>query len=230
MLDANYRRWIDIIRYRNRILSIPESRWPCIIYQWDKSLEVDAWAKQCEFILNSANMDGYSSGDTFNVEISVDLSELQCKLSNLCKNNWWLETLDKPKLRTYRKIQDLENPCILIKANLPRNHRSYLVKLKCGVLPLALETGRFNAVPIEERICHVCETGLVEDEEHFLMTCTKLQDVREIYWEKFKETVEGWDDLSNIDKLICMYKEPCLKLTGKFIEELWKERKACIYE
>jgi hypothetical protein len=55
-----------------------------------------------------------------------------------------------------------------------RHLRSYICKLRCGTLPLAIETGRFNKppIPLNERTCpfNFCY-NTVEDEVHFLIDC-----------------------------------------------------------
>ena len=40
------------------------------------------------------------------------------------------------------------------------------------ILPLRIETGRFRNLPVEQRICELCELDMVEDEVHFLCTCS----------------------------------------------------------
>ncbi len=43
---------------------------------------------------------------------------------------------------------------------------TYLAQYLCGILPLEIETGRWQNKPVEERICKVCESGEVENEFH----------------------------------------------------------------
>jgi hypothetical protein len=40
-----------------------------------------------------------------------------------------------------------------------------------GMLNLEIEIGRYDGVPREERFCKVCNSGLVEDEFHFVLVC-----------------------------------------------------------
>jgi hypothetical protein len=42
---------------------------------------------------------------------------------------------------------------IYCKIALPFSHRSAFAKFRCGVAPLRIETGRFENLRIEERIC-----------------------------------------------------------------------------
>ncbi len=46
------------------------------------------------------------------------------------------------------------------------------------VLPLAIETGRFKSIPVEERVCVLFNMNDIEDEMHMLCTCTLYQHIR----------------------------------------------------
>jgi hypothetical protein len=39
---------------------------------------------------------------------------------------------------------------------------------------LQIERGRYENIPREERICKLCDSGEVENEFHFAVTCPKL--------------------------------------------------------
>ena len=43
-----------------------------------------------------------------------------------------------------------------------------------------METGRYQTpkVPLGERMCKLCNNGKVEAEFHFVMECSKLQNLR----------------------------------------------------
>ncbi len=47
----------------------------------------------------------------------------------------------------------------------------YLALYWCGILPLEIETARWQNKPVEERICKVCDSGEVENEFHFIFSC-----------------------------------------------------------
>ena len=55
--------------------------------------------------------------------------------------------------------------------NLTRWERSRLAQLRGGVAPLRVETGRFRRLELENRTCELCQSGEVEDENHFLLSC-----------------------------------------------------------
>ena len=50
-----------------------------------------------------------------------------------------------------------------------------LAKLRGGTAELRVETGRWNGLKKEERICKQCTMGEVANEEHFLLRCEGMQ-------------------------------------------------------
>ena len=59
----------------------------------------------------------------------------------------------KPKLQTYVQIKHNYETELYVKTNLPINQRSLIAQLRMGILPLALEVGRFKNIPEEQRLC-----------------------------------------------------------------------------
>ncbi len=89
------------------------------------------------------------------------LHELQCK-------QWLGEITRKPQLReyvTFKNSYEVEPYALLF---MKRKHRSYLAKYRCGILPLSIETGRWGGIPLEDIICNMCDSLVVEDEYHFI--------------------------------------------------------------
>ena len=52
-----------------------------------------------------------------------------------------------------------------VKCILGRQQRSALARFRCGTAAIRIETGRYEGLPENERICPVCE-NVVEDEYH----------------------------------------------------------------
>ncbi len=56
--------------------------------------------------------------------------------------------------------------------------RSVCAQWRCGVLPLAVETGRFHVISEENRTCHSCEAREVENEMQILFNCSLYHNLR----------------------------------------------------
>ncbi len=176
------------------------------------------------FILNYCNMSEYGDLST-----TCDLDVAEARLKRVNRDKWWLECHGMPKLRTYIRIHDGTDIQSIVKKNLSRKHRSQITKLKCGVLPIGIEVGRWTDVTEELRVCKICDSGAVESEEHFLTSCSKLQDVRDAYKNKF-DTTELTNPNDNIEKITCMLNKQNLKTFCCMLEELIDTRSTLMYK
>ena len=60
---------------------------------------------------------------------------------------------------------------------MPFRHRSAFAKFRTGVLPLRIETGKYEGIPEIERSCIFCEDS-VEDEILVLLECPLNNEIR----------------------------------------------------
>ena len=235
-LCTRYQRWVEMIRYRNCIAAMGADRLPRILYEWDCSLGRDAWARQVEFVLQYANM--YEVDETQeNEDIiqhpvlkHVDLDALQAGLLRLDRERWWTAAADMPKLRTYIELYEDHDDRGLVYTHLTRRQRSLVAKLKMGILPLGLEVGRFKNVPIEYRLCCICDDYLLDDEYHFILYCEGLKDVRSKYFAQttILEDVDDPTDKVEICKLLLNSRN--LRKTARFLEEMYDSRLKLMYK
>ena len=71
---------------------------------------------------------------------------------------------------------ELEN---YVSLNLTKHERSTIAQLRCGILPLRIETGRYINEPVHDRLCLQCDLREIESETHFLLYCTKYNELRQ---------------------------------------------------
>ena len=62
--------------------------------------------------------------------------------------------------------------------HIQKYQRSLFAQFRAGILPLHVETGRFRNLPLEQRLCVLCDKSEVEDEYHFLCQCAVYRDLR----------------------------------------------------
>ena len=101
-----------------------------------------------------------------------------------------------------------------------------LSKFRLGLLHLRIETARFirPRIPPEERFCLICNNGEVEDESHFLLFCSKFEQMRQILFNKIPD-FESFLTLDSNEKLIFLVNDPSMvKQTAKFIVEAFEFR------
>ena len=102
------------------------------------------------------------------------------KLSALDVEQQTLEGQTMSRLRLYNELECAtpDSVCLPGFTLLDRRFRTMISKLRCGTLPLAIETGRYRSIPRDQRLCRSCESGAVEDELHFIFDCIKYEDIR----------------------------------------------------
>ncbi len=224
-LCTRFQRWVEMVRFRNRLASMPESRLPRVIYNWDKSLKTNAWARSVDMILHYVNLPDENEN-----LVHTDLDVVKARLIKLNREKWWAATADMTKLRTYRVLYDEQDYKGLVYANLTRRQRSLLTKFKLGILPLGIEVGRFTDVPLEYRLCQVCKEGLLEDEFHFILYCEGLKDTRSRFFEgtTYLEDVEDVTDKVELCKLL--FNSHNLKHSARFLEAMFDARLRALYK
>ena len=142
---------------------------------------------------------------------------------------WYQNQWNFPKLDIYRQIKSdfRVEPHILYVRN--RKHQQALSRLRVSSHNLLIEQGRHSrpVVPRNERLCKFCPLNEIDDEIHFLMTCTFHSDERNAL---FKITypllgVKDYSEKRTNFKIIMSSKEPkVLQSLAKFIYISFKKR------
>ena len=108
-----------------------------------------------------------------------------------------------------------------------------MASLRAGCLPLGVETGRYRIpkVPLEQRVCLVCNTGLIEDEFHFVIVCNSLNQERNKLLYHITQTDPSFMQLHPFDKLLCiLMNEICSQnLIDKCLYKMFKIRSSVLY-
>ena len=206
--DMKSLRWVEVLRYRNRLTEMDVQRLPVKLYKLEKSLKIKGWVQNVKSILQYCNM-----LECFPLEVRCDLEVAHARLHKLNRDRWWVEASTMTKLENFVQVYEKGNPQYLVKSSLSRSHRSLLAKTLCGVAPLMVELGRFKNIPREKRVCRICTKNVTETEEHFLMECESLNTTRD----KHKAIIGGLD-------MLTLFKKDNLKLTASMLEEMFHER------
>ncbi len=74
------------------------------------------------------------------------------------------------KLRTYRTFKNTFETEMYFNKPMAFNFRKCFSMLRCGTAPLRIETDSYERLPVEQRVCEVCDSDNVEDEMHFLIS------------------------------------------------------------
>ena len=120
------------------------------------------------------------------------------KIRNIMERHYkelWLQSIQcNNKLRTFKRFKHefkLEN--YLLHESL--ENRKNLTRLRISSHKLAVETGRYINIALNERLCQLCECNAVEDEYHFVMNCPFYENLRS----ELKQSFDSFTCLFNCD-------------------------------
>ena len=114
-----------------------------------------------------------------------------------------------------------------------KNHGKFCVllnistckKLQIIAHKLAIEGGRYLNIFKNEGICTVCNTGEVEDEEHFLLSCSLYKPLRQVLCSKL---VKFNHQCLNLKIILYNHNHYILKMSSNFIEKCLNQRETAL--
>ena len=226
---SNRGRWkINILRFWNRLVGMDNDRMLKRVFLWEREQHrvsnksnFNAQAKQ--LIIDLGKRDSYN-----NMEL-LDLEFVKKTVFDKENIHWANSVLGKPKLDFLSRIKP--NHCVepYIKMNLDRYERSLLSQLRYGILQIELETGCFKQEERVNRLCKICNEGVVEDQCHFVFNCPSYTIRRGIFYDKARERIVNWDSLDDINKFRILFeKHP--RMLGKFVKDIFLYRKSLVFK
>ena len=63
------------------------------------------------------------------------------------------------------------------------------MKLRISSHKLRTETGRYDNIPLVERLCNLCNCNRIEDETHFLLDCPSFSSIRKMFFSKLEPKI-----------------------------------------
>ena len=142
----------------------------------------------------------------------------------------WLTSVEaKPKLGTFKTFKESPIAEHYLSLNVPKGLRSLCAQLRCGVLPLNIETGRYHGVPADLRKCELCQLDEVEDEFHFICRCVIYRDCRQLLYAHMLRICNDFASLSDRDKFITIM-QSCDQHVMKFISTAWETRRRILFQ
>ena len=225
-LAPQYRAWLNILRMWNKLIQLDDNRLTQNVFINDYYLAQSGHENWCTYVYKILEV--INEEDVFYDRQVVNIQTAKVKLLQVQETKWKELSQRKPKLRTYISFKPTltsEKYCTL---NLTPSERSLMAQLRCGILPLHIETGRFRKTKLEDRICEFCSSNKVEDECHFIFDCNMYSDEREAFLSKIIETYPQFIDFDEKDKLLILFQE-FTRATSKFISKCFNTRKKALY-
>jgi hypothetical protein len=228
------RRAICMLRLWNRIINMDEDRIPKALFISEHSKDIGGWCSDVESILDQIGLK-----HVYDECIVCDLRECERRLRELLQNEFLQDIQAKPKLRSYIKFKQNFATEPYISMGLSRERRSLLGQLRCGVLPLEIERGRFKIhkdkdtgqirkLKLEERICRMCSLGELEDELHFVCVCPKYEVCRNIMIRQVQQGNNSFIEMTAEGRFIYLLQNCCKELSN-YLKDAWHIRKRALY-
>ena len=173
------RRKITMLRFWNKLVDMDNNRTTKLLFNENLSLSniKGAWSYGMKKVFAEINMiNSYEQMEP------VCLNTAWALLHERFCERWKNEVHSKPKLRTYKLFKDVYSVEPYVLTFMNRKQRSFLAQLRCGILPLEIETGRWSGIAVENRICKLCNVGETEDELHFLFRCAHYIEERQAFY------------------------------------------------
>jgi hypothetical protein len=146
---------------------------------WDKEICYNNWSSEVCEIFSEFELE-YAFEDMS----QIDIQQFEALMVNRTAKTWKDTIAFKPKLRTYVKFKTDYGTEEYVTGYMSRYQRSLLAQFRGGILPLRIETGRWQNMPLESRLCTLCGDNCVEDEFHFLCGCKIYEDQRKKLYAK----------------------------------------------
>ena len=221
-IPGSIRRKLEICRLWNRLIKMEDTRLTKHVFIYDYRSNVrNTWCYNALQIFTEIDMKHvYDSQQLCNIDEICD------KLVAKYVSDWQNQIKAKPKLRFYRYFKNEPATELYVKSNLSTYERSCLAQLRLGILPIEVETGRYNSVPYENRKCKLCNLDEIGDELHLLFRCTNFNDARNVWLNQIDINLETYgSDKSELLKEVFTFP----RQTAKYICKCMDIRRNTLY-
>lgn len=218
------RRHVEIVRLWNRLVDMNENRLTFRIFIWDKENCKKNWSGEVKHLLIKCNCE-----TNFNSMSKVNINYVRNIMFEIEKTKWNNDLNCISKLRTYCTFKNTFETEPYLSNVFDRHHRSALAALRSGILPLKVETGRYQNIPVNLRLCVLCESNDIESESHFLFVCSKYHSLRERFFNVVSGLSQNFFNVNESEKFKILMSANIVKYTAEFIWNCFNIRQKTLY-
>ena len=204
--------WL-ILKLWNRLCALDESRLTRKIFDWDRQYahKRGTWSCCVKQLL-------YDVGcpELFDFPAPCDIESAQNALNLEDLEQWDENRYSSDKLRYYNLYKYEKGNEDYLNLNISKYQRSLLAQFRCGILPLEIEVGRYRDIPLNERLCKLCDKNQVEDEIHFLCDCEYYSEYRNTLFDSALQLDPAFSEKDHFEKFVFMMSN-CQKSVAKFL-------------
>ena len=152
-----------------------------VLYKWvkllyDQNLFKSLWLDKIKTILDHISM-SYLFNNIANTNTNWFKNTVKLKLKDIYEQKWKETVFSNTICLNYRamtKYRKLQNYFL----NLPSQYMYAFCKFKCANHKMPIVTGRYSGIPLDDRICTLCNLNEIGDEFHYLFKCIHFNDQR----------------------------------------------------
>ena len=126
------------------------------------------------------------------------------RLNNIYTQTWSETVSNNSTCLNYRVMTIVKKTQNYI-LKLPKQYVYALCKFKCANHRMPIVNGRYANIPVEERVCTLCQTNKLGDEFHYLFECPFFRTQRATYLPRYYYT------LPNMHKMMQLFESPDTK-------------------
>jgi hypothetical protein len=222
-MTAKLHRHIKMAKYWNRLINMENHRLTKTIFLYDKTVCKINWSSEVKLLFENVDMSiNFDNMTEIDVDVFVNKSMSE-------HNDQWKSNISvKPKLRSYVKFKDSFIAENYVKHCQSRRKHSLLAQFRLGILPIAIETGRFKGIAVNERLCKLCSSDAVQDEKHLLCECCLYNDLCHNLYNYVSQSCMEFINMNNEDKFCYMLKNNWQQV-GNFLNNAWHLRTQILY-
>ena len=227
------KQWSNIFRHWARCTKMDKDRINYKVFIWSirkSSYKIKNWSYKVIEMLKLYNMDRFCNVDDYILDKNI-IHQLEVNIFDNYKTEWSTR-LDSygqgNKLRTYKLFKFSYSTEQYLLQNIPIRYRSAFAKFRCGVAPLKIETGRYERLDLDKRLCFNCDN--IEDEKHVLLTCPLYEDLRQSLFIDIIQQNYMFLTLSDDEKFIFLFKnENVCSSVAKICHNILLRRNSILY-
>ena len=230
-----------VARLWSRLSKMDNDRIPKMVFEWSKHVANNNtcnknWCFKTKSVFSKINCG-------LDLIIAEQIS-MRSVVSNVAKNarvlvedRWKNSVLNdnrkapnqRNKLRTYRTFKSSILAEDYVTTNMKRCHRRALALFRFGCAPIGIETGRYNNIPLDERVCTICGDG-IEDEFHCFMSCTHYIENRSLLFNSIGEKDPTFLHMPVHDQFVYLMScnGNCSRQIAKYANNILKSRRLFI--
>ena len=167
--------------------------------------------------------------EAYNSETVVSTNAVWAIIFEESCHRWAENIYQKPKLRTYVKFKEAYTVEPYVLSFISRRQRSITAQLRCGILPLAIETGRWYGVDYNLRHCKLCNSGEVENEEHFVFLCNYFDEERAYLMSYVQQLLPDFSQKSINEKFQCLMSKECIVKFSQYVANIYNKRQSKLF-